>query len=77
MRAEHVNDLEAELAALPARIGMPILAAWNAKEDLLGLLALAHHPMSQEARYTPHGRHRNRYAVGSPAPSIRRSISPA
>ncbi|MEV6815592.1 ISL3 family transposase [Micromonospora sp. NPDC051296] len=41
MRAEHVDDLEAELAALPARIGTPILAAWNAKEDLLDLLALA------------------------------------
>ncbi len=37
MRAEHVDDL----AALPARIGAPILAAWNAKEDLLDLLALA------------------------------------
>ncbi|WP_341720516.1 ISL3 family transposase [Micromonospora sp. FIMYZ51] len=41
MRAEHVDDLQAELAALPARIGEPILAAWNAKEDLLDLLALA------------------------------------
>ena len=41
MRAEHVDDLEAELSALPARIGLPILAAWNAKEDLLDLLALA------------------------------------
>ncbi|MDG4790210.1 transposase [Micromonospora sp. WMMD1102] len=40
MRAEHVDDLQAELAALPARIGVPILAAWNAKEDLLDLLAL-------------------------------------
>ncbi|MET8350783.1 transposase [Micromonospora sp. NPDC005206] len=41
MRAEHVDDLEAELSALPARIGVPILTAWNAKEDLLDLLALA------------------------------------
>lgn len=41
MRAEHVDNLEAELSALPARIGVPILAAWNAKEDLLDLLALA------------------------------------
>jgi transposase len=41
MRAEHVDDLEAELSALPTRIGKPILAAWNAKEDLLDLLALA------------------------------------
>ncbi|GAB3802850.1 ISL3 family transposase [Micromonospora zhanjiangensis] len=41
MRAEHVDDLQAELTALPARIGRPILAAWNAKEDLLDLLALA------------------------------------
>lgn len=28
--------------ALPKKIGRPILAAWNAKEDLLDLLALAH-----------------------------------
>ena len=29
----------------PPRIGVPILAAWNAKEDLLDLLALARtHP---------------------------------
>ncbi|MEV6817010.1 ISL3 family transposase, partial [Micromonospora sp. NPDC051296] len=41
MRAAHVDDLQAELSALPARIGVPILAAWNAKEDLLDLLALA------------------------------------
>lgn len=30
-----------DLQALPAKIGKPILAAWNAKEDLLDLLALA------------------------------------
>ncbi len=41
MRAEQVDDLQAELSALPPRIGVPILAAWNAKEDLLDLLALA------------------------------------
>jgi transposase len=34
-----------DLHALPAGIGVPILAAWNAKEDLLDLLALARtHP---------------------------------
>lgn len=34
-----------DLQALPARLGRPILAAWNAKEDLLDLLALARtHP---------------------------------
>jgi hypothetical protein len=30
-----------DLQALPARLSRPILAAWNAKEDLLDLLALA------------------------------------
>jgi transposase len=41
MHGDHVADLEGELKDLPARIGQPILAAWNAKEDLLDLLALA------------------------------------
>ena len=40
MRAEHVDDLEADVRATRS-IGLPILAAWNAKEDLLDLLALA------------------------------------
>lgn len=49
MRAEHVDELEAELAALPKRIGAPILTAWNAKEDLLDLLALARtHPNRED-----------------------------
>jgi transposase len=30
------------LSALPKKIGVPILATWNAKEDLLDLLALTH-----------------------------------
>lgn len=41
MRAEHVDTLLDELSCLPAAIATPILAAWNAKEDLLDLLALA------------------------------------
>jgi transposase len=41
MRAEHVDRLTDTLSNLPAKIGAPILAAWNAKEDLLDLLALA------------------------------------
>jgi transposase len=41
MHGDHVADLEGELKDLPVRIGVPILAAWNAKEDLLDLLALA------------------------------------
>jgi len=41
MRAEHVDRLTDTLSNLPAKIGQPILAAWNAKEDLLDLLALA------------------------------------
>lgn len=41
MRAEHVDRLTDTLDNLPAKIGAPILTAWNAKEDLLDLLALA------------------------------------
>jgi len=41
MRGEHVDALLDELSRLPAAIATPILAAWNAKEDLLDLLALA------------------------------------
>jgi transposase len=41
MRGEHVDELVDDLAALPAAIAGPILAAWNAKEDLLDLLAVA------------------------------------
>jgi transposase len=45
MRGEHVDALCDELSRLPAAIAAPILAAWNAKEDLLDLLALARtHP---------------------------------
>lgn len=41
MRGEHVDALVDELGALPAGIATPILSAWNAKEDLMDLLALA------------------------------------
>jgi hypothetical protein len=41
MRAEHVDRLTDTLSNLPTKIGAPILTAWNAKEDLLDLLALA------------------------------------
>ncbi len=45
MHGEHLDPMVDDLMALPARIGTPILAAWNAKEDLLDLLALARvHP---------------------------------
>jgi transposase len=45
MHAKHLDPMVDDLQALPARIGEPILAAWNAKEDLLDLLALARtHP---------------------------------
>jgi transposase len=45
MRAKYVDRLADTLHNLPATIGAPILAAWNAKEDLLDLLALARtHP---------------------------------
>jgi transposase len=45
MRAERVDKLCDDLAQLPTGIGTPVLTAWNAKEDLLDLLALARtHP---------------------------------
>jgi transposase len=45
MRAERVDQLCDDLAQLPAGISVPILSAWNAKEDLHDLLALARtHP---------------------------------
>lgn len=51
MRGEHVDALVDELSALPAAIAIPILAAWNAKEDLLDLLALARtHPDRAQVR---------------------------
>ncbi|MEV6971160.1 ISL3 family transposase [Hamadaea sp. NPDC051192] len=39
---DHLAELQADLKLLPKRIGTPITAAWNTKEDLLDLLALAH-----------------------------------
>jgi transposase len=39
MPGRHVDRLVDTLEALPAAIGAPILTAWNAKEDLLDLLA--------------------------------------
>ena len=45
MHESHLDPMIDDLHALPAAIGTPILAAWNAKEDLLDLLALARtHP---------------------------------
>ncbi|MFE7245655.1 ISL3 family transposase [Streptomyces sp. NPDC057580] len=41
MRGEHVDALLDELSNLPRVIGAPITVAWNAKEDLLDLLATA------------------------------------
>jgi transposase len=41
MPGKHVDRLVDTLAALPTAIGAPILTAWNAKEDLLDLLAIA------------------------------------
>lgn len=40
MHADHLDPMVEDLQALPKRIGIPILAAWNVKEDLLDLLAL-------------------------------------
>jgi hypothetical protein len=41
MSGKHVDRLVDTPQSLPAKIGAPILAAWNAKEDLLDLLATA------------------------------------
>jgi transposase len=41
MSSRHVDRLADTLEALPTTIGAPILTAWNAKEDLLDLLATA------------------------------------
>jgi transposase len=41
MRGTYVDRLVDDLTNLPAAIGRPILTAWNAKEDLLDLLATA------------------------------------
>jgi transposase len=48
MRGKHVDRLVDTLQALPTTIGAPILAAWNAKEDLLDLLATARTPPDRE-----------------------------
>lgn len=40
MHADHLRSIVKDLKNLPQKIGMPILAAWNAKEDLMDLLAL-------------------------------------
>ena len=42
MHASQLDPMVEDLQALPAKIGVPILAAWNAKEDLMDLLALMH-----------------------------------
>lgn len=40
VHADHLDPMVDDLKALPKKIGAPILAAWNAKEDLMDLLAL-------------------------------------
>jgi transposase len=51
MRGEHVDTLLDELSNLPQAIGVPVTAAWHAKEDLLDLLALARtHPNREDIR---------------------------
>ena len=50
MHADHLDPMVDDLKALPKKIGGPILAAWNVKEDLMDLLAL-------------HGRHPHRAQI--------------
>ncbi|WP_370351195.1 transposase [Catenulispora sp. EB89] len=40
MPADHLDPMVEDLTALPKKIGAPILAAWNVKDDLMDLLAL-------------------------------------
>jgi transposase len=40
MHADHLNPMVEDLQSLPKKIGQPILAAWNVKEDLMDMLAL-------------------------------------
>jgi hypothetical protein len=40
MHAGHLDPMVDDLRCLPKKIGAPILAAWNAKEDLMDLLDL-------------------------------------
>jgi transposase len=42
VHAKHLDPMIEDLKALPNKIGLPILKAWNAKEDLMDLLALTH-----------------------------------
>ena len=45
MHGSQLDPMIDDLIALPKRLGAPILTAWNAKEDLLDVLALARtHP---------------------------------
>jgi hypothetical protein len=49
MRGERVDKLCDDLAGLPTSIAVPVLTAWNAKEDLHDLLALARtHPNRED-----------------------------
>lgn len=40
MHAKHLDPMTDDLRALPKKIGVPILKAWNCKDDLMDLLAL-------------------------------------
>jgi transposase len=40
MHADHLDPMAEDLQSLPKKIGQPILAAWNVKEDLMDMLAL-------------------------------------
>jgi transposase len=52
IHAKHLDPMVDDLKALPKKIGAPILAAWNAKEDLMDLLAHAYEPRPQPDRAT-------------------------
>jgi transposase len=52
MHAKHLDPMIDEFRALPAKIGTPILKAWDVKEDLMDLLA-------------PHDTHPNRAQISA------------
>ena len=56
MHADHLDPMVEDLHALPKKIGKPILAAWNVKEDLVDLLALHGTPTHTRRRSTSFSR---------------------
>lgn len=65
VHADHLDPMVDDLKALPKKIGAPILAAWNAKEDLMYLVALT----STNPARTPIVQRLYRFPVGTHGPA--------